>query len=231
LAAKEAKKTFSDQITITNETLRKAERRQAVAKQLLDKLDNFQKDFSVFKTSLDEDAAELGLKADELVTMTINKTKPVMVRDEAAVAISAAKQQLEGINPPGLRQKLAAAEENIVELQSKLDAPNRAYQAYLKALEEWQIKRSLIVGNDKEPESLKGLEAKLEAINQLPEQITKVREEQAALSLQIHNEKCAQTEVYRTLYEPVQGFIDSHILAKDYNGPRNSDSKKDKLKI
>lgn len=215
LEAEEAKKELNDQIASTNEALRTAERRQAVAKRLLDKLDNFQKDFSVFKTALDEDAAELGFKADELVAVTITKTKPATVRDDAAMAIAAAKQQLEAADPPGLRQKLAAAEENITELQSKLDAPNRAYQVYLKALEEWQTKRSLIVGNDKEPESLKGLEAKLEAMDQLPEKIAKAREEQAALSLQIHGEKCAQTEVYRTLYEPVQYFIDSHILAKD----------------
>ena len=214
-AAEATKKTISDQITKAGDTLRTAERRHAVAKRLLEKLDNFEKDFDVFKTSLNEDAIELGLTTDELVVMTITKTKPAKVRDDAAAAITTTKQQLDAAEPPGLRKQLAAAETKIAELQSKLDAPNRLYQAYLKTLEEWKATRALIEGNDKEPESLKGLQSALAALDQLPEKIGKAKDEQAGLSLQIHAEKLAQAEVYRKLYGSVQGFIDSHILAKD----------------
>jgi len=213
--AETTKKTISDQITKAGDTLRTAERRHAVAKRLLEKLDNFEKDFEVFKTSLNEDAIELGLTTDELVVMTITKTKPGKVRDDAAEAITTTKKQLDAAELPGLRKQLAAAETKIAELQSKLDAPNRLYQAYLKTLEEWKATRAMIEGNNKEPESLKGLQSALAALDKLPEKIGKAKAEQAGLSLQIHAEKIAQAEVYRKLYGSVQGFIDSHILAKD----------------
>lgn len=210
-----AKQKLEEQISSAGDVLRNAERRHAVAKRLLEKLDNFQKDYDVFKESLAEDATELGLTAAQLVSMTITRTGPTEARDKAAAAIATTKQSLDATDPPGLRQQLAAADARIVELQSKLDAPNRAYQAYLKALADWQAKRSEIEGSEKIPDSLKGLQATLAALDQLPERIVKAKEDQTGIALQIHAEKTAQAEVYRNLYGSVQQFIDSHALAKD----------------
>src|SRR6266540_2582298 len=55
------KKEIEGQIGQAEESLRVAERRHAVAKRLLERIDNFQKEFQVFLASLNEDAAELGL--------------------------------------------------------------------------------------------------------------------------------------------------------------------------
>jgi hypothetical protein len=214
-AAEATKKAFIDQIAKADDTLGIAERRCAVAKRLLEKMDNFEKDFEVFKASLNEDVVELGLTTDELVVITITKSKPAKLRDDAAATIISTKQRLDSADPPGLRLRLDAVDTKIAELQSSLDAPNRLYQAYLKALEEWKAARALIEGDDKEPESLKGLQSSMAALDQLPEKIEKARNEQISLSLQIHVEKLAQAEVYRKLYGSVQRFIDSHVLAKD----------------
>ena len=122
--AEATKKALSDEIASTSETLRVAERRHAVAKRLLEKLENFQKDYDVFMASLKEDATELDLSTAELVTMTIAMTKPANVRDSASETIVLTKQQLDAVDPPGLQQKLAIAEAKLTEVQSKLDAPN-----------------------------------------------------------------------------------------------------------
>ena len=214
-AAEATKKALIDLIAKAGDTLGIAERRYAVAKRLLEKMDNFEKDFEVFKTSLNEDVLELGLTTDELVVMTITKSKPAKLRDDAAAAITSTKQQLDSTEPPGLRKQLDAADTKIADLQSSLNAPNRLYQAYLKILEEWKVTRASIEGDDKDPESLKGLQSAVAALDQLPEKIEKVRNDQISLSLQIHVEKLAQAEVYRKLYGSVQRFIDSHVLAKD----------------
>ena len=42
-----------------------------------------------------------------------------------------------------------------------------------------------------------------------------MRDQQTELAINIHEEKVAQAEIYRTLYGPVQQFIDSHEIAKD----------------
>lgn len=213
--AETAKKKLEEQISRTGDMLRSAERQHAVAKRLLEKIDNFQKDYDVFLDSLADDATELGLTPALLVSMTINRTEPTEARDKAAIAIVSNKQALDATEPPGLRQQLAAADARVVELQSKLDAPNRAYQAYLKALADWQAKRAEIEGGEKIPESLKGLQATLAALDEMPDRIAKAKENQAGIALQIHAEKIAQAEVYRNLYGAVQQFIDSHALAKD----------------
>ena len=65
-------------------------------------------------------------------------------------------------------KQLAEVEARIAELQSKLDAPNRAYQAYLKELAEWRDKRTKLEGGDTDPDSLRGLRATFAALDQLP---------------------------------------------------------------
>ena len=213
--AKADRTACSNEIAIANRALGVYERRQAVAKRLLEKLTNYRVEFDSFRASLEEDATELGLSADELVSVTITDAKPAKARDDAARKIEDAQRDLVGTaSAPGLHQRLVAAKESVDKIQSKLDAPNRAYQAYLRALGEWQARRSSIEGADTEPESLLGFNARLAALDQLPERIAKEREQQITLALKIHDEKRSQADVYRTLYGPVQKFIDSHSLAK-----------------
>ncbi len=214
-AAEATRSSLNDQIAKEAEALRVAERRHAVARRLLEKLENFEKEFDVFKESLEEDATELGLTPIELVTLSITRNKPAGIRDSAAAAATTAKDKLDSVEPHGLRKQLEIAEAQIAELQAKLDAPHREHQAYLKALADWQSKRTTIEGTEADAESLKGLQGSLAALDQLPVKIAAVKEQQAALSLQIHAEKVAQAAVYRNLYGSVQGFIDSHDLAKE----------------
>lgn len=213
--AEKAKQTLIDQIRKANDDLRAEERRLAIARRLLEKLDNFQKDFETLKNSLDEDATELGLQVDHLVSLSINKTSTEAVRSQAKEKLSDRKKLLDAIDPPGLQKQLADVEAQIVELQSKLDAPNRAYQTYLKELADWQERRAKLEGSDDDPESLKGLRATLAALDKLPAKIAAVKAQQTELAVQIHAEKVAQADIYRTLYGPVQHFIDSHEIAKD----------------
>jgi hypothetical protein len=216
LAEAEAeKKSLSEKIAKGVDILRIEERRQAVAKRLIEKLDNFQKDYDVFKTSLTADATELGIAVDTLVSLTISKGSIETIHDQAAGRLTLTGKGLNDVEPAGLRTLLANIEERIAELQSKLDAPNRAYQAYLKELADWQQRRSQVEGREEDVESVKGLKAALAALDQLPDKIAASTVEQVELALKIHGEKLAQAEVYRTLYGPVQQFIDSHHLAKD----------------
>lgn len=213
--AEKAKKEVENQIAQAEEKLRVAERCNAVAKRLLEKIGNFQKEFDVFLSSLEEDAAELGLDPAKLVSLSVKKADVEKIRDEASSAITTNKTLLDDADPNGLKKQHLGSQTKLTELQTKLDAPNRAYQAYLKELADWQEKRSKIEGTDTEPDSLKGLKAALAALDNLPAKIIDLQTEQARLALEILDEKLAQAAVYRTLYEPVQKFIDTHSLAKD----------------
>lgn len=205
---------LGSEINAATDKLRAAERRRAVARRLVEKLSNFRKDFDTLKASLDEDATELGLSVDNLVTLAIHDDGIGAIRDEATASISKLGQQLDGITPPGLRKQSATAEEQIAQLQSQLDAPNRAYQAHVRELADWEERRGMIVGDNDVPDSLQGLKAALAAFDGLPAKISLLKAEQTRLALEIHAEKISQAEVYRTHYGAVQQFIDSHELAK-----------------
>ena len=214
--AETRKKVLDDEIAKAVETLGGAERRRAVSLRLLEKLSNFQKDFDVFKNSLNDDAKEIGLVVDDLVSLSIRVTAGEKIRDEAVLLIASTNQQLDSDEPPGLRSQLTVVERQITELQSKLDAPNRAYRAYLKELAAWEQKRQTVQGTQKDAESLAGLTAALAELDQLPTKIESHRDEQIRCALEIHTEKLSQVAVYRNLYGPVQHFVDSQDgLAKD----------------
>ena len=216
LTKAESEKTIIDgSIKSAEAELRVAERRHAVAKLLLEKFDNFAKEFDVFKRSLNDDAAELGLVVENVVSLSINDVTAITIRNESATSIFSITESLDGDEPPGLRKQIVEIEVKIAELQSKLDAPNRAYQTYLRELAEWQGRRAKLEGDAADPESLKGLQAILASLDQLPQKIGDLQAAQNDLAIQIHAEKLAQAEVYRELYGSVQQFIDTHSLAKD----------------
>jgi ABC-type lipoprotein export system ATPase subunit len=206
---------LTSQIEECAATLAANERRKAVAKRLVEKLANFQKDFDVFKTSLWSDANELGVTPDELVTVAIREEPVKAIEDAAVAAIAMTKDELDKQEPPGLRLRLAAIELQMARLRSRLDAPLQAYQAYLRAVDVWAAKRKEIEGSAQEPESLHGLKAVLAAWNELPAKIKVLKEKQVEIAMSVHTEKVAQAEVYRTLYGSVQQYIDAHVLAKD----------------
>jgi energy-coupling factor transporter ATP-binding protein EcfA2 len=214
-AAEEEKKEIEDKIAKAQESLRLAERRVAVAKRMLEKIENFEKDFDLFKASLTEDATELGVVPSELAILTLKKDGVEEIQSTTALSILGVKAELDPNDPLGLIKKLQASQTKLGELQAKLDAPNRAYQAYLADLAQWNEKRSQIEGDEQDAESLKGLRAVFSNLDNIPGKIVELQAEQSKVSLEIHAEKLAQAEVYRTLYQPVQQFIDSHALAKD----------------
>jgi hypothetical protein len=56
-----------------NEEIGRQQRRQAVAKRMIERLDNFKKEFDVFTASLAMDAAELGISTVDLVSLSVIK--------------------------------------------------------------------------------------------------------------------------------------------------------------
>lgn len=205
------KKNIEEQIQKCLEILRVAERRHAVAKRLLERLDNFQKDYTVFQTSLVDDVNDLGLISTGLISLSINKVEVEEIRNNTQSTILEVNTKLSD----DLKKKLIEIQARIAELQLKLDTPNREYQIYLKDLAEWQEKKNKIIGNKEDNNSLNGLKTTLETLDLLPQKIDEFKSQQTNLALEIHFEKIAQTVVYRNLYGTVQEFINFHPLATD----------------
>lgn len=210
-----AKITLIDLIESHESTLKIEERRLASARRLSEKVINFRKDFDVFKNSLTDEAAALNLNSDDLVKISIDASSVESICAQAEAAIEKTKNLLEAMDPPGLRKQLEDADRRVTEARQKLDAPNRIYQSYLNDLAEWNRTRDAIIGTADHGESLKGCQAALSALDELPEKLNTARAQQTEIAIKIHTEKLALAAVYRELYGPVQSFIDSHQLAKN----------------
>jgi ABC-type lipoprotein export system ATPase subunit len=214
-AAEEQKGQLEQRIEEAKKRLKIAERRQAVAKKLKEKLSNFEKDFKTFQETLKEEAAELGINHEELASLTINAQS---VEGVLATANNDAEQSNDLIDedkPESPAAELTKVSTELVAIQTRLDAPNRIYQAYLKEFGEWQRKKEGLIGTAEEPDSLEGLKSALAAFDDFAERIKVVREEQLKVATEIHEEKVEQARIFRDLYAPVQHFIDNHALAKD----------------
>lgn len=207
--------SIATEISLKTQSIELAERQSAVARRLIEKIDNFEKDFHTFRASIVDDAKEIGVAPNELVKLLVGRAKPEEILERVETDLATALDALDSEEPPGLRRQLDLIQTKITTLQMELDAPNRAYQAYLTQHAEWEAKRNAIIGDTEKTDSLNGLEHALSELDELPTKVRDVQGRQEDVAIQIHAEKAAQAEVYRRLYSTVQDFIDAHPLARD----------------
>lgn len=204
-----------DLILEAKEERKRAERKQAVARRLLERIENYQKDYDEFISSLVEDATELNLEADKLISIAFNTNKLIKIRNDATDSIAKEKEKVGEDESEGLQLELRKTTQLLSDLHTKLDATNRAYQAFLKQKDEWTARRTELVGDADTSDSLKGLRAALAALDKLPAKLTELKNKQVEISKEIYLQKQTQVDILRKLYGPVQTFIDRHKLTKD----------------
>lgn len=102
-------------------------------------------------------------------------------------------------------------------LSEQLDAPQQKFEEYQRKLVEWEKKRLELIGSPTEPETKKGLEARIAQIKSLPEQLKKLEEKRLKLSGDIFETLGAQRKARENLFSPVQKLIeDNSLIREDY---------------
>ena len=160
-----------------------------------------------FLAEAEPDCAEIGLKPAELVKVEINVGVPTAIRDAAEVTARDADLEKERI-----LAEIAATDKLLEGLASVLDAPNASYQAYLKKLQEWQERRNRIHGDDSQSGSINYLEAQIASLINVPVQLKGKAEEREKKVRELYRELQQLVSTYKSLYNPVQAFIENHEL-------------------
>jgi ABC-type lipoprotein export system ATPase subunit len=191
-------------------TIRGAVLRDAIARRILASVKNFEAQFNTFVSSLNKDCKEIGLNAATLVTFA-SDTKPVEAILQAANAESIEKEAA----IVGLSSQLLILKDEVAALSEQLDAPNKEYQEYSEALRQWESKRAEIVGDENSPETITYLKKKMTGLADLPAKLTEVEGQREEKARAIFKEIESLVAVYRSLYLPVQEFIEKHPLAQD----------------
>jgi len=189
-------------------------RAMSAADRLLDRIKNLETVFEQFRADSAEDCSALGLSVDDLIKMQVHRAplkgkRTQLVRDAKAKA-----DALKPDNEAGPEYKRLALEKEIAELKRALDEPDRRYQAYLKATKDWDVRRKAIIGAPDTAHTIQHYKQQLAALENLPEEAERVNNDLMGTMADIHGEIANLAEVYRTLYLPVQDFIQNHPLAR-----------------
>ncbi len=194
--------------------LRKATLQVAAADKLLTRIENLERQLIAFYNESAEDGNLLELDAKALIGLRVDRQPILDAKGKAEEQSQAANMSLD----PDVEGSLAAQYQAVIaEVNAKrqqLDEPNRRYQTYLQQLADWQKKRDEIEGSADHANSVKGLEAKLAALSDLPARIADRRKARTVLVRDIFDAKQQLLADYRKLYSPVQEVIDQHPISK-----------------
>jgi ABC-type lipoprotein export system ATPase subunit len=192
-----------------------AKKRLVAVERLQGRIENLRGTLSAFQEESAEDATLLGLDATALVRLEVDTSELEKLQKTLAKEIAESTELLDRDRPGSFAYKRAEASKSAEQLRRKLSEPERRRQEYERALKGWQRTRAAILGSAAARDSIKGLEARREALAAIPAEAAAKREERTTLVREIFGVKEKLVEEYERLYAPVQHFIDRHAVARE----------------
>jgi ABC-type lipoprotein export system ATPase subunit len=188
-------------------------KKRATAEKLAGKLKNLERQIEAFVGEAGPELDELGIKISDLVTFKADPTAiasllKALDSERAMLATQLSSETSDG--PEAKRRGLAVTIEN---LRAQLSAPQRAYQAYLQQLKDWEDTRKKILGTADTLGSIEYLKKQLVVLNELPTKLRGLRKRRDGKFLEIFREKQRLRSYYETYYGAVQQFLNQHPLA------------------
>ncbi len=167
----------------------------------------------MFLSDVTAECLELNVAIEELVKVDINVAPLSELQQGAASRNGTIALQLDSSVSGSLASEVAALQEQIGTLNEQLDAPNQEYQRYVKNLADWEGRRTEIVGTADTLGSITYLEAQLAALDDIPEKLDDSKTRRMSKVKEVFAGVQSLVDMYRTLYRPVQDFIEHHPLA------------------
>ncbi len=182
---------------------------------LLERLDNLDRQVQAFKDGSRDEFHAIDVPQESILKYSIDK-QPLLEKQKVFTAARRkADQELDTQVEGSLAQKMKLTEAKINELRTKLDEPNKKYQAYTSALKAWEKKKSEILGTESTTGTLNFYKKQIEELKAVPAQMNDVSAQRLTKAKEIHSVILHLAETYRELYAPVQEFIEKRPLARD----------------
>lgn len=195
--------------TATTTTANLTAKTQAV-QTLRERLRILQRQFKTFQQETTHDLQTLGLELSAIVTLTVNEA-PL---DKVIKEIALERKRLDEKTEADAKEKQRLLEKQLL-LNAELNEPQLRYQQSLKAMQAWQEKLGELTGADYVPDTLKGVEARISQLAQLPSALTDRRTKRLQMSGEIFGILEAQRKAREELFKPVQDLIQSNRLIRD----------------
>lgn len=181
-----------------------------VMKAISERLALFERQFQTFGADLEPQLAEADLKLDDVIKLTINSK---LVTDLEVTLRDKEKQVDIDIAAADAERGILTTEQTA--LVAKLNEPQKLYQSYVHALQNWQNALDVIDGTETEPDSLKGLQRRVAQIDQLPDKLAQRRTDRAKITAAIFEVLDEQRAARELLFEPLQALIKGNALIRD----------------
>lgn len=166
--------------------------------------------YDQFQEETAKDFETLGVNLADVVTLTTNDAALTTIEVEIPNAQSTLSAEI---------SKDVTEKENLkkeqVALNTKLNAPQLAYQQNQRTLIEWSTKLEKLTGTAEQPETLEGLKARIAQLDSLPKTLGERREQRKALTGEIYDILDAQRKARELLFKPVQDLIQGNKLIRD----------------
>lgn len=192
-----------------------AKKRQAAIKRVFGGIENLRSTVSKFIDDGAGDFELLGFDGAEIVSLQVEAEELEKTQIETEQEIEQLADALDESHSASPRRLRAEASEKADQLRRRLDEPQRRYQEYQRALAQWQRRGAEIRGSTEKPDTVAGLEAKLAALDEIPDEIAAAEALRGDVTAQIFAAKEELLQEFRRLYDPVQDFINNHPVAQE----------------
>jgi ABC-type lipoprotein export system ATPase subunit len=177
---------------------------------LRERLHILQRQYKQFHQETVADLQTLELDLPTIATLAINEG-PL---DKVVETVSLERTSLAGNADMDAQEKQQLLAQQVA-FNAKLNEPQLRYQQSLKAMEAWQEKLRELTGAVDVPDTFKGVEARIQQLEQLPTTLTDRKAKRLQLSGEIFDILEAQRKAREVLFAPVQDVIQSNRLIRD----------------
>ncbi len=217
-AVETAKKELSEceiQISTSTEEQGRLVQLISVADRLLARLENLERQVQTFFADSQSELASIDLSPDAILKVLLNKQPLLDKRKSFSDQKIKVDERLDASKAGSLIQAQKQIQARIDDLQTRLDEPNKKYQAYEAALKAWEKRKEEIIGNKDTVGTLRYHDGQLEGLKEVPQQLTDARTLRSLKSKEIYGVIGQLADTYRELYAPVNQFIEGRPLAKE----------------
>jgi ABC-type lipoprotein export system ATPase subunit len=178
---------------------------------ILQAIKNHKKSHEQFVIELDGMLGEIQstLKAIDIASLTVNTSGIEQLGVTFQKASEAQDALLSAEGDASLLQHREAAEAEIKTIKSQLGEKQRLFLAYKEQLAKWEQAKVELQGDKDKSNTIAWYIAEIEALDALPAQREQLRAKQLVIVRRLHEQLGKVVAEYRTLYQPVQGFVQS----------------------
>ncbi len=215
--AKQIEELQEEQLTLVTE--------QARLGRVAGYVDNFEAQHETFVEEHKQEFDDAGFDVNDIIKVTIDREPIINNQQRVKERLAEIKRTLDGTPATevgeeavkGLVEREKELTTAIEKLQEGLNAPQKAYQAFLKEKRRREDRKKEITGTPDQPETIEYFNARIKrATEVIPGLLEDYREQRRNLIREMHKELVEIRNTYTELYAPVQKIATDATTAAEF---------------